>query len=274
MLARLLTALVTLALTGSAYAAEKPDDDTARRVKVALALAAAKPDQAAAERKAKVSAAIQAKPVQAKPADAAPPCPSFDYCPEPGDCCMPTASVTGLWPSTTIKFSDADLSESTRKQLRAAGVAGVTGSATVVMSGITTARITAASVVVQFSPGLEVKPAAFLGTQPDGPQPATPQPMAPVVAQAAAPAVIPPGMHAHRKTDGTVLIHGNDHRGDPNAHAGVSPPWVVIATEGQPVPAAAPVYQSAPVAQAGCPNGQCPTARTYVPATGIFGRRR
>lgn len=49
--------------------------------------------------------------------------------------------------------------------------------------------------------------------------------------------VIPPGYHAHRRIDGTVLIHADDNNGDSNAHAGVASPWVQIAGAGDKVPA-------------------------------------
>lgn len=49
--------------------------------------------------------------------------------------------------------------------------------------------------------------------------------------------VIPPGFHAHRRTDGTVLIHADGNLNDPNAHAGVASPWVQIAGAGERVPA-------------------------------------
>lgn len=48
---------------------------------------------------------------------------------------------------------------------------------------------------------------------------------------------IPPGYHAHRRTDGTVLIHACNNLNDPNAHAGVASPWVQIAGAGDKVPA-------------------------------------
>lgn len=53
-------------------------------------------------------------------------------------------------------------------------------------------------------------------------------------------ATIPPGYHAHRRTDGTVLIHADHNAGDPNAHTGVSSPWIQIAGAGDKVPADLP----------------------------------
>lgn len=79
---------------------------------------------------------------------------------------------------------------------------------------------------------------------------------------------IPPGYHAHRRTDGTVLIHADDNLGDPNAHAGVASPWVQIAGAGDKLPADT-VSSQAVYSSGGCPSGNCPTSRSS-----IFRRRR
>ncbi len=69
-----------------------------------------------------------------------------------------------------------------------------------------------------------------------------------VVAPVAAPAVVPPGMHAHVRADGSVIVHADSNYGDPVAHAGIVWPWVKTATAGQPVPR---VQMAAPF----CPPG-------------------
>lgn len=62
--------------------------------------------------------------------------------------------------------------------------------------------------------------------------------------------LIPPGYHAHRRIDGTVIVHKDNS--DAASHAGVASPWVQIAGAGEPVPADLPVKSSATVAD-GCP---------------------
>lgn len=51
-----------------------------------------------------------------------------------------------------------------------------------------------------------------------------------------APNVIPKGYHAHRKIDGSIVIHSDSHAGDYKAHEGIAWPWKIIARAGQPVP--------------------------------------
>lgn len=62
--------------------------------------------------------------------------------------------------------------------------------------------------------------------------------------------LIPSGYHAHRRIDGTVIVHKDNS--DAASHAGVASPWVQIAGAGEPVPADLPVRTSATVAD-GCP---------------------
>lgn len=71
----------------------------------------------------------------------------------------------------------------------------------------------------------------------------------------AAPTIIPPGMHAHRRTDGTILVHGNQNLGSAPAHAGVPRPWIRIGEAGQPVPPARITPAS------NCPGDNCPARR-------------
>lgn len=78
--------------------------------------------------------------------------------------------------------------------------------------------------------------------------------------------VVPAGMHAHTRTDGTVYVHGNENLGNPSAHTGVSFPWVRTAEAGQTIPTPttfSPVRNTFPTFRnafqsGGCPNGQCP----------------
>lgn len=125
--------------------------------------------------------------------------------------------------------------------------------------------------------------------------PVVTQPPRPVqTAPASFSGVVPPGMHAHRRVDGSVFVHGPESHGDPHAHAGVAPPWVQIATAGQYVPPSGPTWsgaQSAPahsfpaavpftfsqntVLSSGCPGGVCPTQAApaqFRPFGGLFRR--
>jgi hypothetical protein len=102
-------------------------------------------------------------------------------------------------------------------------------------------------------------------------------------AQQPAVTVVPAGHHAHRKIDGSIVIHGDWNYGSASAHQGIARPWPKIAVAGQTVPqpmqgppvryvvtekrevrAAAPLtarywkdglqWPSTP----SCPNGVCP----------------
>lgn len=100
----------------------------------------------------------------------------------------------------------------------------------------------------------------------------------------AAPAVVPPGHHAHTRPDGIVIVHADSNFGNPVAHAGIPYPWPKTALAGQVVPGsfqtqavpmtwvgAGPVWASGGFAfGSGCPGGVCPTA----PRQGLFGRWR
>jgi len=46
---------------------------------------------------------------------------------------------------------------------------------------------------------------------------------------------IPPGYHAHTRTDGSVFIHGNENVGNAEAHAGVERPWPKTGVAGDTV---------------------------------------
>lgn len=48
--------------------------------------------------------------------------------------------------------------------------------------------------------------------------------------------VVPAGMHAHVRADGTVIVHGDENVGNPVAHTGVPWPWPKAAVGGQFVP--------------------------------------
>lgn len=69
---------------------------------------------------------------------------------------------------------------------------------------------------------------------PAGPRPALP-PQVTVPAPQVTAVIVPPGHHAHRATDGRVIIHGDWNHGDPAAHAGVPYPWPKVAFPGQAV---------------------------------------
>lgn len=59
----------------------------------------------------------------------------------------------------------------------------------------------------------------------------------PVVVNKTAPVseVIPPGHHAHRKADGTVIVHADSNFGNAAAHAGIVWPWPKVGYAGQVV---------------------------------------
>lgn len=99
--------------------------------------------------------------------------------------------------------------------------------------------------------------------------------------------VVPPGMHAHRRADGSVIVHGDENYGDPAAHAGVvGAGWPKIAVAGQPVPgggfgatagvgiggftATAGFARPTVGAGGGCPGGVCP-APSSGPLAPIWG---
>lgn len=46
---------------------------------------------------------------------------------------------------------------------------------------------------------------------------------------------IPPGFHAHTRTDGSTFIHGNENFGLAGPHEGVAPPWKKSGVAGQTV---------------------------------------
>lgn len=122
----------------------------------------------------------------------------------------------------------------------------------------------------------------------------TPPPVPVRITQASFSGVVPPGMHAHRRVDGSVFVHGPESHGDPHAHAGVAPPWVQIAQAGEYVPPTGPAWpglQSAPaqsfpttvpftfsqntVMSSGCPGGVCPAQSAptpFRPFGGLFRR--
>lgn len=73
--------------------------------------------------------------------------------------------------------------------------------------------------------------------------------------------VVPRGMHAHTKTDGTTIVHGDENWGDPVAHEGVEWPWNKSAVAGQVVAQPGPVVKTAQVVRyvtrTICENGVC-----------------
>lgn len=69
---------------------------------------------------------------------------------------------------------------------------------------------------------------------------------------------IPPGYHAHTRTDGTTFVHGDENFGDPAAHAGVARPWPKTGFPGQTVEVNG---NTAVLAADPCPNGICPVNR-------------
>lgn len=97
--------------------------------------------------------------------------------------------------------------------------------------------------------------------------------------------VVPSGQHAHRMSDGRILVHGNQNYGNASAHAGIALPWVQMAEAGQRIrvgrPSTAQIqpyvfrtpyqnysngsfnywysYQNQAPSQSGCPGGKCPT---------------
>lgn len=121
----------------------------------------------------------------------------------------------------------------------------------------------------------------------------TPPPVPVRITQASFSGIVPPGMHAHRRVDGSVFVHSHANLNDPAAHAGVAPPWVQIAQAGeyvppQPVAGFAPAavtgavtYQPVPAfgtfstvthssgSFGGCPGGVCPAQQS---SPGLFGR--
>lgn len=82
--------------------------------------------------------------------------------------------------------------------------------------------------------------------------------------------VIPPGFHAHRKTDGMVIVHGDENYGSAAAHAGIERPWPKIAVAGQVVQSANVVPQA--VSNSTCPGGNCPQQSQSDYRPGLFGR--
>lgn len=48
--------------------------------------------------------------------------------------------------------------------------------------------------------------------------------------------IVPPGHHAHQRTDGTIIIHSDSNHGNADAHRGVPWPWPKTAFPGQRVP--------------------------------------
>lgn len=90
----------------------------------------------------------------------------------------------------------------------------------------------------------------------------TPQPKPKVSASPPSAIVVPPGHHAHRRSDGTVYTHGNENVGNAAAHQGVPLPWPRIAEAGQTVTTSttAATVQTYTIQQSSCPNGVCPTS--------------
>lgn len=98
--------------------------------------------------------------------------------------------------------------------------------------------------------------------------------------------VIPPGHHAHTRTDGTTLVHADSSRGDPAAHAGVAWPWVVTGLPGQTVQSSLPSGEATATRSEvfeyriqsrsqSCPGGVCPapsSSREFRPFGGLFRR--
>ncbi len=105
---------------------------------------------------------------------------------------------------------------------------------------------------------------------------------APVVARVASSVVVPPGMHAHTKADGTVIIHGDENFGNAAAHAGISHPWPKTAVAGQvvqttataPVAATSRYTSSYSQTTSSCPAGGCPpqSSGRWEPFGGVFRR--
>lgn len=81
---------------------------------------------------------------------------------------------------------------------------------------------------------------------------------------------VPPGYHAHRTTDGRVIVHGNENLGNADAHEGVAHPWIRIAEGGQTVQTQQ-TYSYQSYSSTSCPNGVCPTQRRGLIGR-IFGR--
>lgn len=84
-----------------------------------------------------------------------------------------------------------------------------------------------------------------------------------VAAPTATTMVIPPGFHAHTRTDGSVFVHSDALNNDAAAHAGVPWPWHKTAVAGQTVTTTTATTATAPL-----PAGvfvSPMTGRTYVP---------
>jgi hypothetical protein len=100
---------------------------------------------------------------------------------------------------------------------------------------------------------------------------------APVIVPVSSPAfgsqVVPPGHHAHQRSDGTIIVHGDWNHGDPVAHQGVPHPWPKIAVAGQVVPQsfALPGASFGSSYGSACPGGSCPAPQSYS-RPGLFRR--
>ncbi len=87
----------------------------------------------------------------------------------------------------------------------------------------------------------------------------------PAIAVAPQAVVVPPGQHAHRRSDGTVFTHGNENVGNAAAHVGVPIPWPRIAEAGQTVSTGSTTQTatmqtySIQQSSSNCPGGVCPT---------------
>lgn len=75
---------------------------------------------------------------------------------------------------------------------------------------------------------------------------------------AARPVTIPPGFHAHTRTDGTVIVHSDSNLGKVGPHEGVAYPWPKTGRPGQTV-----IVDEAPFVPetllALAPRASCPT---------------
>lgn len=88
------------------------------------------------------------------------------------------------------------------------------------------------------------------------------------------PRVVPTGMHAHRRTDGTILVHGDENYGSAAAHAGIVWPWPKVATAGQTVPGQLVSVPYTLPGSSSCPGGVCPAPQSApAPLFQPFGGR-
>lgn len=100
-------------------------------------------------------------------------------------------------------------------------------------------------------------------------------PLAAAAVPTARAVAVPPGHHAHRTTDGRVIVHSDTNHGNAAAHAGVQWPWPKVAYAGQVVASSTTVTAatSAPLAVASCPAGGCQTAARAGPVRRLLGFR-